>query len=113
MRAQLTARLGPEVEDILDEFLGYAMGQENIGLPGLDAFVEALTLSPPDIKREMDQGRNEVWIMTTHAAKGLKPLLSFWLMAGVSLIIASTSQSFCLSHPNAPHGAVKAMRGKE
>lgn len=82
VRAQLIARLGREVEDILDEFLAYAMGQENIGLPGLDAFVEALTLSPPDIKREMDQGRNEVRIMTTHASKGLEAPIVFLVDGG-------------------------------
>lgn len=82
IRAKLIARLGPEIEDILDEFLAYAMGQENIGLPGLDAFIEALTLSPPDIKREMDQGRDEVRIMTTHASKGLEAPIVFLVDGG-------------------------------
>ena len=76
-RRKLTARLGPEAGDIIDEFLGFCLTEEKTGLPGLEAFLATLETAAPEIKREMDQGRPEVRIMTAHAAKGLEAPVVF------------------------------------
>jgi ATP-dependent helicase/nuclease subunit A len=77
VRRKLTARLGPEAGDIIDEFLSFCLAQEKTGMPGLEAFLATLEDAAPEIKREMDQGRPEVRIMTAHAAKGLEAPVVF------------------------------------
>ena len=77
VRRKLVARLGPEAGDILDEFLNFCLAQEKTGTPGLEAFLATLESTAPEIKREMDQGRAEVRIMTAHAAKGLEAPVVF------------------------------------
>ncbi|WP_164107651.1 hypothetical protein, partial [Serratia marcescens] len=68
-RRELLARLGHEAGDVIDEFQNYAIATEKTGLPGLQAFLETLEAATPEIKRELDQSRDEVRIMTVHAAK--------------------------------------------
>ena len=77
VRRRLVARLGPEAGDIIDEFLNFCLAQEKTGTPGLEAFLATLESAAPEIKREMDQGRAEVRIMTAHAAKGLEAPVVF------------------------------------
>jgi ATP-dependent helicase/nuclease subunit A len=77
VRRKLVARLGPEAGDIIDEFLSFCLAQEKVGAPGLEAFLATLENAAPEIKREMDQGRAEVRIMTAHAAKGLEAPVVF------------------------------------
>ena len=77
IRRKLVARLGPEAGDILDEFLNFCLAQEKTGTPGLEAFLATLESAAPEVKREMDQGRAEVRIMTAHAAKGLEAPVVF------------------------------------
>jgi ATP-dependent helicase/nuclease subunit A len=72
LRRRFAARFGGEVEEVLDAFLQVAADMAGRDHPGLDAFVETLTAAPPEIKRQFDQGRDEVRIMTVHAAKGLE-----------------------------------------
>ncbi|MBV2142067.1 double-strand break repair helicase AddA [Falsochrobactrum sp. TDYN1] len=81
-RRKLLARLGPEAGDIIDEFQNYALSAERAGLPGLQAFLETLDAASPEIKRELDQGRDEVRIMTVHAAKGLEGAVVFLVDPG-------------------------------
>lgn len=81
-RRKLLARLGPEAGDIIDEFQNYALSAECAGLPGLQAFLETLEAAAPEIKRELDQGRDEVRIMTVHAAKGLEGAVVFLVDPG-------------------------------
>ncbi|WLU28713.1 double-strand break repair helicase AddA [Brucella abortus] len=81
-RRKLLARLGPEAGDIIDEFQNYALSAERAGLPGLQAFLETLEAAAPEIKRELDQGRDEVRIMTMHAAKGLEGAVVFLVDPG-------------------------------
>ncbi|MEY9779261.1 double-strand break repair helicase AddA [Sinorhizobium fredii] len=71
-RRAFLARLGSEVSDILDEFLTFALDQERSGLPGLQAFISTLEIEAPTVKREQDKERDEVRVMTVHAAKGLE-----------------------------------------
>ncbi len=81
-RRDLLARLGHEASDVIDEFQNYAVATEKTGLPGLQAFLETLDAATPEIKRELDQSRNEVRIMTVHAAKGLEAAVVFLVDSG-------------------------------
>lgn len=81
-RRRLLARLGHEAGDVLDEFQNYALAVERTGLHGLQSFLETLVSGAPEIKREHDAGRNEVRIMTVHAAKGLEAAVVFLVDPG-------------------------------
>lgn len=81
-RARFLARLGSEAADILDEFLAFALDQEQSGLPGLEGFLATLEAQSPEIKRELQQGRDEIRIMTVHAAKGLEAPIVFLVDSG-------------------------------
>ncbi|MEP9387058.1 double-strand break repair helicase AddA [Mesorhizobium sp. KR9-304] len=84
VRQKMIARLGHEAGDILDEFLNFCLSEERAGLPGLEAFLATLESTGPEIKREMDQGRDEVRIMTVHAAKGLEAPVVFLVDGGTA-----------------------------
>ncbi|WP_026619454.1 ATP-dependent helicase/nuclease subunit A [Ensifer sp. WSM1721] len=81
-RRAFLARLGSEVSDILDEFLTFALDHERSGLPGLQAFISTLEIEAPTVKREQDKERNEVRVMTVHAAKGLEAPVVFLVDGG-------------------------------
>ncbi|MDO1584708.1 double-strand break repair helicase AddA [Rhizobium oryzicola] len=89
-RRRFLGRLGGEASDVLDEFLTLALEQESKALPGLQAFISALEVETPEIKREQDSGRDEVRIMTVHASKGLE--------APVVFLVDSGSKAFVHSH---------------
>ncbi|TIS89459.1 double-strand break repair helicase AddA [Mesorhizobium sp.] len=82
LRKKMIARLGPEAGDIIDEFLNFCLAEERTGLPGLEAFLSTLENTGPEIKREMDQTRDEVRVMTVHAAKGLEAPVVFLVDGG-------------------------------
>jgi len=82
VRSRMVARLGPAAGEILDEFQNFTLAVEQSGLPGLEAFIATLENAGPDIKREMDQSRDEVRIMTVHAAKGLEAPVVFLVDGG-------------------------------
>lgn len=84
VRRRMIARLGPEAGDILDEFLNFCLAEERAGLPGLEAFLSTLENTGPEIKREMDQTRDEVRVMTVHAAKGLEAPIVFLVDGGAA-----------------------------
>ena len=81
-RRAFLARLGAEAGEIIDEFLTFALDQEENGLPGLQAFVSTLELEAPTVKREQDKARGEIRIMTVHAAKGLEAPVVFLVDGG-------------------------------
>lgn len=74
-REAIIARLGREAEDALDEFLARALDYEQRHAPMLGGFLAWLRQTAVDVKREMDQGREEVRVMTVHNAKGLEAKL--------------------------------------
>lgn len=76
-RKAFLARLGNEVDDILDAFLQTAIHHERAGGLNLEGFIAALCASPPEIRRETDTRRDEVRVMTVHAAKGLEAPVVF------------------------------------
>ncbi len=82
VRKKMIARLGPEAGEILDEFLNFCLAEERTGLPGLSSFLATLDNAGPEIKREMDQSRDEVRVMTVHAAKGLEAPVVFLVDGG-------------------------------
>ena len=81
-RARVFARLGREAEDVLDAFLQAALEHEDTGPEGLQGFVEAMTASGAQVKREMEGHAREVRIMTVHAAKGLQAPIVFLVDKG-------------------------------
>lgn len=92
-RQKILARLGSEANDVLDAFMDYTLSIQKTGLPGLQAFLETLSVSKPEIKREFDQNHEEVRIMTVHAAKGLEAAVVFLVDPGSAI----------WHHPHAPH----------
>jgi ATP-dependent helicase/nuclease subunit A len=72
LRRAILQRLGPDAADPLDEFLNFALNYDSSEPPSLQGFLSALRDVSPEIKRDMDQGRNEIRVMTVHGAKGLE-----------------------------------------
>ncbi|WP_417433298.1 double-strand break repair helicase AddA [Hoeflea sp.] len=81
-RKAYLARLGHEVGDVLDEFLGLTLDHEQAGLPGMQSFLAMLETDTPEIKREMEGQSGAVRIMTVHAAKGLEAPIVFLVDSG-------------------------------
>lgn len=71
-RRALVARLGAEAGDAIDSFLALALDYERRLAPSLSGFLNAFEGATRDIKRDMDDARNEVRVMTVHGAKGLE-----------------------------------------
>ncbi|MEP9397679.1 double-strand break repair helicase AddA [Mesorhizobium sp. KR2-14] len=84
VRKAMISRLGQDAGDILDEFLSFCLAEERTGLPGLESFLATLESAGPEIKREMDQTRDEVRIMTAHASKGLEAPVVFLVDGGAT-----------------------------
>ena len=72
MRRRLLARLGPEANDAIDEFLSLALACETLNTPSLERFLHWMERGDAEVKRDMDRGKNEVRVMTVHGAKGLE-----------------------------------------
>ena len=89
VRSAMIARLGNEAGEILDEFTNFAFGCEQVGINGLGSFLETLDSAGPEIKREISQTRDEVRIMTVHAAKGLEAPIVFLVDNGSAPFSAS------------------------
>ncbi|WP_455474165.1 double-strand break repair helicase AddA [Bartonella sp. B30(2025)] len=85
-RQKILAHLGSEANDVLDVFMDYTLAIQKTGLPGLQAFLEILSTSEPEIKREFDQNHDEVRIMTIHAAKGLEASVVFLIDSGSEIM---------------------------
>lgn len=76
-RARILARLGPEANDALDEFLELALNYERRAPASLQGFMAWLRSADTDIKRDMEISRDEVRVMTVHGAKGLEAPVVF------------------------------------
>jgi ATP-dependent helicase/nuclease subunit A len=77
MRKRMLTRLGPEAAEALDEFLDLALAYDRDEAPSLQGFIDGLRASDIEIKRDMEQERDEVRIMTVHGAKGLQAPIVF------------------------------------
>ncbi len=89
LRRKFIARLGPEAGDVVDEFLNFCLAAAKTGTTELEALVALLDRGGPEVKREMDQTRGEVRIMTAHAAKGLEAPVVFLVDSGAAPFSAS------------------------
>ncbi len=105
MRQRLLAAMGPGAADAIDEFLEIALRHDERGSPSMQAFLAAFAEGTTTVKRDMDQGRNEVRVMTVHGAKGLEANIVF-LPDTCGLPIARSSQLLPTHRqgaPGAPH----------
>ena len=71
-RRKFLARLGPEANDALDEFLNLALDYETRETPSLQGYLAWLRAAQSEVKRDMEMVRDEVRVMTVHGAKGLE-----------------------------------------
>ena len=71
-RVKFLSRLGSETRDALEAFLGTALDYERDHPSSLQGFIHWFSSGDMEIKRNMEQGSNEVRIMTVHGAKGLE-----------------------------------------
>ena len=76
-RAALLGRLGPESGDAIEEFLVLALAYGRTHPPSLQGFLHWVQDGRAEIKRDFEQGRDEVRIMTVHGAKGLEAPVVF------------------------------------
>ncbi|WP_428245619.1 double-strand break repair helicase AddA [Ferrovibrio sp.] len=71
-RQRLLARLGQEADEPIDEFLAATLAFEREAAPSLQGFVAWFRAHAGQVKRDLDQGRDEVRVLTVHGAKGLE-----------------------------------------
>jgi len=76
-RERLARRLGPEVNDPIDEFLSLALAYERLHPPSLQGFLSWLSQGSAEVKRDHGEARDEVRVMTVHGAKGLEAPIVF------------------------------------
>ncbi len=76
-REALVARLGPDANDPIDEFLNLALGYEREQTPTLEGFLHWLERGEQEIKRDMEHGGGAVRVMTVHGSKGLQAPVVF------------------------------------
>ena len=89
-RARILARLGPEANDALDEFLNLALDYEQRETPSLQGFLAWLRRAQSEVRRDMELARDEVRVMTVHGAKGLE---------ANTVVLADTTTDPKGSHP--------------
>ena len=72
VRTRLLTRLGGEAQDALNETLAQALAAEARGIFDLEGFAAAMARADVEVKRELEEPRGEVRVMTVHGAKGLE-----------------------------------------
>ena len=77
IRARFLTRLGQEAEQAIDAFLAEALAAERRGVRDMESLVAELEVSQVEVKREQDEGKGEVRVMTVHGAKGLEAPVVF------------------------------------
>jgi ATP-dependent helicase/nuclease subunit A len=71
-RRRLTARLGREANDPIDELLNAALAYSASHTPSLQGFIRWFEAGEGELKREQTAGENLVRVMTVHGSKGLQ-----------------------------------------
>jgi len=97
-RRAFRARLGVEVDDVLDEFLALTIAYEQAGTPGLEGFLAWMAAAPTEIKRELTNTKGMVRIMTVHGSKGLEARIVILVDPGAPPVSAIHDPAF-LPHP--------------
>ncbi|MHA7775039.1 double-strand break repair helicase AddA [Roseibium sp. M-1] len=93
-RRAFRARLGVEVDDVLDEFLALTMAYEQAGTPGLEGFLAWMAAAPTEIKRELTNTKGMVRIMTVHGSKGLEARIVILVDPGAAPVSAIHDPAF-------------------
>ncbi|WP_428686540.1 double-strand break repair helicase AddA [Roseibium sp.] len=93
-RKAFRARLGVEVDDVLDEFLALTMAYEQAGTPGLEGFLAWMAAAPTEIKRELTNTKGMVRIMTVHGSKGLEARIVILVDPGAAPVSAIHDPAF-------------------
>lgn len=98
-RKNFIARMGNEVEDVLDEFLNLTLAFEQKHTPSLEAFINWIAEDEVIVQKEMEQGESDtVKIMTVHGSKGLQaPVV---ILADTTRIKSKASKSELLWDDN-------------
>ncbi len=76
-RRKLIERLGTEIIDPVDEFLHLARDYEADHPPSLQGFLHWVARGGAEVRRDPEQGQDEVRILTIHGAKGLEAPIVF------------------------------------
>jgi ATP-dependent helicase/nuclease subunit A len=76
-RRKLLRRLGPDAADPIDEFMALALSHQRDHASTLEGFLHWLAHTDVEIKRDLEQKRDEVRVMTVHASKGLEAPVVF------------------------------------
>jgi len=77
-RKKLLARLGPDAEDPIDEFVSLALGYQDDHAPSLQGFLHWVAAGDAEIKRDLESaGGDAVRVITVHGAKGLQAPIVF------------------------------------
>lgn len=76
-REKLLRRLGEEAADPIDEFLSLALSYQRTEATSLQAFLHWVEAGGAEVKRDMEQGRDEVRVLTVHGSKGLQAPIVF------------------------------------
>jgi ATP-dependent helicase/nuclease subunit A len=71
-RRKLTARLGREANDPIDELLNAALAFSAAHVPSLQGFIRWFDAGEGELKREAGEGSSLVRVMTVHGSKGLQ-----------------------------------------
>lgn len=72
-RKKYFERMGPEAEDGIEEFLNLSLTFEQDHIASLQNFINWICEDDVEIKREMEQSKNDmVRLMTVHGSKGLQ-----------------------------------------
>jgi len=93
-RKAFRARLGVEVDDVLDEFLALTIAYEQAGTPGLEGFLAWMAAAPTEIKRELTNTKGMVRIMTVHGSKGLEAKIVILVDPGAPPVSAIHDPAF-------------------
>lgn len=71
-RRKLTARLGSDANDPIDELLNAALAYSAAHVPSLQGFIQWFDAGDGELKREAGEGGGQVRVMTVHGSKGLQ-----------------------------------------
>ncbi|WP_298818905.1 double-strand break repair helicase AddA [uncultured Roseibium sp.] len=93
-RQAFRARLGVEVDDVLDEFLALTVAYEQAAAPGLEGFLAWMAAAPTEIKRELTNTKGMVRIMTVHGSKGLEARIVILVDPGAAPVSAIHDPAF-------------------
>lgn len=77
IRRRLLVRLGAEAADAIDEFIGLALSYDDAAPASLAGFLDTLSKTHHEVKRDLEHGRDEVRVLTVHGAKGLEAPIVF------------------------------------